>query len=81
MNREILAQADPHIQEMWELEVENGKILDRSLQIAAAMIAAALRGEKVEMPGKPDADAPTKDWQDWFLWQGARHLREHGVIS
>lgn len=81
MNRELLAQADPHIREMYDLVWERNKILDRSLQIAADLVAAALRGEEVSTPGKPEDDAPTKDWVDWFIFRGVTHLREQEVIA
>lgn len=80
-NAERLAAESPQVQEQYALTWERNQILDRSLQVAAGMIASALRGEKVEMPGKPAKDAPEKDWVDWFIVRGAMNLREEGVIG
>lgn len=74
MNRDILATAPEHVQEEFEKVWERNQILDRALQIAAESIAAALRGEKVKLPGKPTADAPAIEWHDYFIGRGVLAL-------
>jgi hypothetical protein len=74
MNAEILAQADAHVQEeWWKLRDRNGTV-DRALQIASEAIAAALRGEKVALVGKPLPDAPATDWHAYFVQEAAKRL-------
>lgn len=74
MNPEILAQADPHIQEEWEREREVRRVTERALQFATEAIADALAGKKVALPDKPSPEAKAKDWAGYFVKRAASVL-------
>lgn len=80
MNRYALAAESGHVRAEFAKVWDRTKVLDRATQMASEAIAAALRGEHVELPGHPAPNAEATEWHAYFIQRATVVLETEGVV-
>lgn len=79
MKAAVLAAESVHVREEVEKIKDRNRVLERSVQVAADAIAAALRGDPTGLGDFPESAASPDVWHDWLIKQGMLALlKEEG---